>query len=178
MKIISYLPPVLQEIGEFIQMAAAEQDVFDGIDAALTNLKEDLFLSTLTETGVKRWENILGILPKAEDTLETRRFRISALLEGKTPYTFLALKARLTVLCGADGFTAALAPESCTLAVRVALSVRSCYDAVENLLRQMAPANLLVDLSLMYNQHRKFSTVTHAKLAAYTHDQLRNEVFS
>lgn len=178
MRILDYLPPVLREIGEFVQIAAAEQEQFNGIDAALAGMKDDLFLSTLTQAGVRRWEAILGLLPRAEDTLEVRRFRIAALLEGKTPYTFLALKARLAALCGAEGYAAAVSPGTYTLTVRVALSSRSSYDAVADLLAKMVPANLAVDLSLMYNQHIKFSAFTHAQLAAYSHDQLRNEVFA
>ncbi len=175
MKILNYLPPVLREIGDFAQIASAEQEQFDGAEKAVADLKDNLFLSSLIETGVSRWETILGILPKAEDDLPTRRFRVAALLEGKTPYTLLSLKARLAALCGADGFTAALSPGQFALTVRVALTVRSCYEAVERLLCQIVPANLLVDLSLMYNQHQTLSSYTHAQLAAYTHAQLREQ---
>ena len=46
------------------------------------------------------------------------------------------------------------------------------------LLDRVVPVNLTVDLSLRYNQHQTLLGRTHAALAAYTHDQLRNEVLA
>lgn len=61
-------------------------------------------------------------------------------------------------------------------AIRVMLKVKQNYDDVETLLNRIVPENLVLDLSLMYNQHQTLAAFTHAQLAAYTHYFLRNEV--
>ena len=74
------------------------------------------------------------------------------------------------------GFTVTLVGSTFTLSVRVMLTAKQNYDDVETLLNRIVPENLILDLSLMYNQHQTLAAFTHAQLAAYTHYFLRNEV--
>lgn len=74
------------------------------------------------------------------------------------------------------GFTVAMVGSTFTLSVRVMLTAKQNYDDVETLLNRIVPENLILDLSLMYNQHQTLAAFTHAQLAAYTHYFLRNEV--
>jgi len=45
-------------------------------------------------------------------------------------------------------------------------------------LQRVIPANMIIDLRLIYNQHLTLKQFTHAHLQTYTHNQLRNEVIS
>ena len=175
MRIIDYLPPVLRDIGDYSEIAGAEQERFGGFDSALGDRADDLFIFTLTEHGIERWEKLLDITPKSADTLEVRRFRIFAKLSEQTPYTMAALREKQARLCGEDGYTADITPADYTLTVRVALSARGEYEAVTALIERMAPANLIADVSLLYNQHLMFAGYAHAQLGEYTHYELRNE---
>ena len=94
------------------------------------------------------------------------------------PFTMARLQELLGTLCGADGFSAVLAGSAFTLTVRVALTAKQNFDDVESLLGRIVPANLVIDLSLLYNQHQNLADFSYGRLAAYTHDQLRNEVIS
>jgi len=151
LKIIDYLPPVLRDIGDFAEIANAEQAQFDAFDAARGGMADDLFLTTLTENGAKRWESIMNITSKGTDSLETRKFRILVKFNEQTPYTMAALREKLANLCGEDGYTAVLDAGTYTLTVRVALTAKGFYDEVDALLKRVVPANLIVDLSLLYN---------------------------
>lgn len=82
----------------------------------------------------------------------------------------------LVVLKEMYGHTVAMVGSTFTLTVRVMLKVKQNYDDVETLLNRIVPENLVLDLSLMYNQHQTLAAFTHAQLAAYTHYFLRNEV--
>ena len=81
-------------------------------------------------------------------------------------------------LCGEEGFTLALDGADFLLTVRLALTARQMLSDTAALLDRVVPVNLTVDLSLRYNQHQTLLGRTHAALAAYTHDQLRNEVLA
>lgn len=128
-------------------------------------------------TSVKRGDVTTSFAAAAgADASSGRRFRILTKATEQRPFTLRRLKELMTTLCGEDGFTVAMVGSTFTLTVRVMLKVKQNYDDVETLLNRIVPENLILDLSLMYNQHQTLAAFTHAQLAAYTHYFLRNEV--
>ncbi len=174
--LIDYLPQVLKDVREYKSIVAAEEPELVDLWAALENALKDNFINDATENGVLRLESILKIIPKAADTLEDRKFRIKARFNEQLPYTFRTLQERLTTLCGSDGYTCELFNDTYTLKVRIELIVKGQYDAVDDLLERIVPANMVIDLKLIYNQQSTLSQFTHGQLQAYTHNQLRSEV--
>lgn len=177
-KLIDYLPPVIKNAAEFEAIMEAIQPEFVDVETAIINAFNDTFVNDATEVGVKRWEAILNIVPKSVDTLEDRKFRILARLNEQLPYTFRSLDDRLITLCGQNGFTMELFNDIYTLKVRIELVVKGQYEAVEQLLKRIVPANLVIDLDLRYNQHEKLKNYTHGQLSAFTHSHIRNEVLT
>jgi hypothetical protein len=176
--LIGYLPEVIKKIREYQALMYGEQpeifDLFIGIDTALNNQ----FIITATEYGVERWEKILGIVPKATFTLDERKFTILAKLSEQLPFTYRMLEQMMTQLCGEDGFRITLQNEIYTLNVSVDLTAANNFNDVDALLKRTCPANLIINLTLEYNQHQTLKPFTHAQLQAWTHYQLRNEVLS
>lgn len=177
-KLIDYLPPVIKNAAEFEAIMEAIQPEFVDVETAIINAFNDTFVNDATEVGVKRWESMLNIAPKSVDTLEDRKFRILARLNEQLPYTFRSLDDRLITLCGQNGFTMELFNDIYTLKVRIELVVKGQYEAVEQLLKRIVPANLVIDLDLRYNQHEKLKNYTHGQLSAFTHSHIRNEVLT
>ena len=173
---IEYLPPMLQTIREFKALIDAEQPEASDLWDALDDVLDDQFINDATANGVSRWEKILTIAPKGGSTLPERKLQILARLNEELPYTFAKLKNQLEALCGVDGYSVVLSNSTYTLTVRVGLTAKDSFDAVDNLLDRVIPANILIDVSLEYNTHQTLSALTHAQLAAYTHDELRSEV--
>jgi len=178
--LIDYLPQVLKEVRELKLIFQSEQteiaDLWISIDNAFNNQFVETFTIDSTEYGVSRWEKILGIVPKATETLDARKFRILTRLNELIPYTLTTLKQQLEALCGSDGYSLTLKNEIYTIEVKVNLIVKSKFDDVAALLRRVVPANMVIDLKLIYNQQLTLSQFTHGQLQAYTHNQLRSEV--
>ena len=61
-----------------------------------------------------------------------------------------------------------------TLKVRLALNVKSNYDDVAALLKRVVPANIIIDLDLLYNRYMDLN-YTHDYLSQYTYKQVRDE---
>ena len=59
-RLISYLPPILQNIEEFKALYGTEDYEIDDLYAALEILLKDQFVHEATENGIKRWEKILS----------------------------------------------------------------------------------------------------------------------
>lgn len=163
---------------EFQQLDTAENAEISAARGELADIVADNFIETLTERGCSRWEKMLSISPKTTDDVVIRRFRIMSKLNEELPFTFKGLKRQLAILCGQDGFTAELDNSKYTLSVLVALTAKNQFEEVGALLEREVPANIMISLALKYNQHLTLAPLTHKELAAFTHEQLRNEVLS
>ena len=173
--LIDYVPQILKEVKELEALLAAEQPeaelLWDSLDAAL----ENQFVQSAGEYGISRWEKNLAVTPRDSDTLDDRRFRVSARLAAQLPYTERRLRRSLSDLCGPDGYTVAVNGGEYKLTVRIALTSAKNYGDAESMVRRMAPANLIVDISLLYNQYFKLEGFTHGELTAKTHGSIRSE---
>lgn len=175
--LIEYLPEFLRDVKEYQAiLKMAEQPEMVELWEAEENALKDQFIVDATENGISRWEKILGITPKATDSLDVRRFSILARINEQIPFTLTTLKEQLESLCGEDSYDVNLDAPNYTLSVRIALTAESSFDDVKLFLKRVVPCNLIVDLSLKYNQHEQYKSFTHENLATYTHEQLRNEV--
>lgn len=174
--LIKHLPEILQVVQEFRQLAEIENPEIEKLWACLEEALNEQFVGSASTYGIKRWESMLNILPKATDTPNERRFRILTRLNEQLPYSFRMLARQLASLCGTEGYSLEAKTDKYTLVVRVALTAKANFDDVAGLLERTVPANIIIDLSLKYNQHKTLKKFTHQQLAAHTHDELRNEV--
>jgi len=177
-KILDLWPPIMQELKEFQRIAEIEWPLFEQIEQAIEDIVNDQFIQTATEKGIARRERMLKISPFADDTLETRRFRVQGAWNDKLPYTYRVLLERLDSLCGPDGYVIELNTGEYRLNIKIELTKKRMFDEVVKITRHMVPANILVTVELRYNQHITLANFTHGQLGQYTHYQLRNEVIS
>ena len=176
--LIEYLPENLRDVGEnkaILTMAEQPEMVssWDAVDNALN----DQFILDATENGVSRLEKIMKVAPKADQSLDERKFALLTRNNEQVPFTFSSLERQLELLCGENGYDVTRDVENKILTVRVALVAKHNYDDVEALLERIVPADMIIDLSLKYNRHNKFASLTHEELQNFTHERLRNEVF-
>ena len=177
-RLIDYLPPYVQEYVEIREIMKAEQPEFEAAWVACENALNNQYIRDMDVYGVTRWESMLGIVPKATDTLEERKFRILTRLNSELPYTLARLKEALITLCGIDGFTIELQAAQYHIIVKLAVSNKNNYDDVVDLLKKMIPANMTQYVEMMYNNYILVGLYTHEQLASFTHNQIRNEVFT
>lgn len=175
-KLIDYLPNVLKELEEFKQLMTAEQKQIDELWDFIYAILDEAFVDTAEGIGLKRWETILNITPLDTDSIEVRRMRIHARMLEDVPYTWNSFKQMLGSLCGEDGFTLELKNQEYTLVIKVALKSKKLKDEVVKMAERVVPANLILDIDLMYNTHGILRGYTHGQLREFTHGQLRNEV--
>ena len=156
--LLSYLPPVLQELEEFKQIMNTESEEFNLLVKEYQNLLSDQFVHEATENGLSRWEKILGINPKPTDTPESRRWEILNRLNIKIPYTWTMLKNKLYALYG-DSYIIKLISDTYTIQIRVPQElsdseIRSTYTMLE----VIVPANMIIDIQRDINLKMKERT--------------------
>lgn len=171
--VLSYLPPVLQDVYEMQAVSQAENSELSRLWQGAEDAMNDQFVETATENGVSRWEKMLLLSPKGTDTLPERKFRIQSALSGRLPFTVWALREQLDGLCGPGNYALTVDHPNFKVTVLLALAAQENYDTVCDLLRKMLPANLQVEISLMYNRYGYLSSWPHGMLNPYSHKLLK-----
>lgn len=174
--ISKWFDPKLADLADMQEIIKAVDAELDNVRTEQARILNNFFIQTADETAITRYEKMLGILPKASETLDDRRFRLLTLYKGDLPYTYLALKHELEDIVGAENLEMTLDPAACTLEVYIGLAVRSQCDTVYDIVKKMLPANIALTYSLKYNQHGTLAKYTHAQLAELTHYHLRNQI--
>ena len=177
-KLIDYLPPFMQVYRELKSIMDTEQVEVDYLWLKVEDALCDQFILDATEHGVKRWESMLGISPKDTDSLNERKFRILTKLNQELPYTLRKLEQALTNLCGNDMFSINVNSAEYHIEIKLGVGNQNNYQEVVDVLKKMIPANMTQRVQIMYNNHNVLSKFTYAEMTAYTHERLRNEVFT
>lgn len=169
----NYWLPLLRELHEFKEIAKAEEPELIALLEAVDKTRDNMFIQTADEDGVSRFEKILSIYPSAEDSLETRRFRVQTKWNDQLPYTERELHNRLTSLCGEDGYVLTISYNDYTVDVAVALSNKDALPLVRELLTQIVPCNMVTTARLLYNTYAWMMDATHDELSAFTYSGVR-----
>lgn len=176
-QLINYLPEFLREVREYKAILTdAVQPEIDELHKNIERILNNQYIETADEYGVSRWEKMLKISPQATASLDNRKFTILTRMNEQLPYTMTSLKQRLENLCGKDGYSVEVDANAFKLKVGVALTSRSSFNDVELMLEKVVPANMVLEVTLIYEQHENWTAYTHKQLSAYTHEQLRNGV--
>ncbi|MDU1348260.1 putative phage tail protein [uncultured Clostridium sp.] len=176
MRVRDYWIEDIKDIKEFKLIDEIENPEIDKLNKDIADLIDDQFIQTATEKGIARREKILKIAPFADDTLETRRFRVLARWNEQLPYTYRVLINKLNQLCGEDGYTVILNAGQYTLNIKIARIKKRMFDEVKLMARKIVPCNLAINVVIMYNQHSTLRNFTHGQLRNYTHKGTREEV--
>ncbi len=175
-KLQDYLPPVLLKTYEFPLLCKTEQPEFDRLNAAATAVLDAQFVTTAGERGIARYEKIFKITPMDTDTLDERRFRVLARINAQLPFSVRRLRQQLETLCGADGYKLEVNGGVYTLTVKVALTAKRNQQAVEELLADIVPANMVCTTSLLYNTWEQIKKLTWGELKKLTWREIKEEV--
>ena len=162
------IPPVIENIEEIKAIYDAEEKVGQQLENEIRDRDLDTCIRTSTEYGIARREKILKIQPQDTDSLEDRKFRVLTKWYDDCPYTNQDLINRLDNLLGNGNYTLVILPETMELKCLVELTRKQMYNDFEQLLEEIVPLNMTIDIGLRYNQHDTLHGFTHDYLHTYT----------
>ena len=175
-KLNEYLPSILLKTYEFPLLCDTEHREFARLNTAVDEVLDAQFVSTVGEQGIARYEKIFKITPMDTDTLAERRFKVLAKINAQLPFSVRRLRQQLETLCGADGYKLELDGDRYTLTVKVALTAKRNQQAVEELLADIVPANMVCTTSLLYNTWEQIKKLTWGELKKLTWREIKEEV--
>lgn len=170
---IRYFPQHVANIEEFKRIAAVYdkklQVVWDDLSQMQTNKRFD----DMDEEECSKWEQMLKIKITGEETLGDRRRNIKGIWASGLPYTARKFKEVLDAMVGPEYYSLDINQANKTLKVDLMLDVIMKDTYIYNLMRAMAPADMIVTVSIVFNRNRAFKGYTNADLKKYTNHELK-----
>lgn len=170
---IRYFPQHVANIEEFKRIAAVYdkklQVVWDDLSQMQTNKRFD----DMDEEECSKWEQMLKIKITGEETLGDRRRNIKGIWASGLPYTARKFKEVLDAMVGPEYYLLDINQANKTLKVDLMLDVIMKDTYIYNLMRAMAPADMIVTVSIVFNRNRVFKGYTNADLKKYTNHELK-----
>lgn len=174
-ELLSYIPDYLREYDEMKAVQQVLQTEIQRLEDETEAVFYNQFIKECDLRGIKRYEDMLKLQCLDDTELANRKLKLLSRWNRKIPYTRVVLKEELALLCGKDGYTLDIRPDK-TIIVKVALKNKSSFAEVAKMLEEFVPCNMVINLSLLYNQHGTIRQLTHRQLRAWKHGQIRNEV--
>lgn len=103
-KLIEFLPPLMQSFGEIQEIMGVEEKWMDKLEDGIRKIYDNAFIEDCDEYGIRKYENLLGILLEPEDKLDTRKLRVLTRWNSTIPYTYRTLIRQLNILCGVNNY--------------------------------------------------------------------------
>lgn len=171
-----YLPPVVLQIRDVAQVLSVEQPFFAAAWQKVEQALLEQLIMQAGEYGIGRWENLLRIDGKESLSLEERRRAVLLRLNEQLPFTIARLRQLLAANVPEGEYVLTLDAAAYTLHVFLELSSKAYAPALRELLRRVVPANLQLDLQLLFNTYGRLAQYKHQDLAGLRHWEIREEV--
>lgn len=142
--LLSFLPEFVQEYREIKHIMNSEQPEIQKLEDETEIIKNNQFILSCDIDGIARFENLLGITPKPDDTLDARKSRVITRWNDSIPYTYKGLKEKLNVMCGEGNYLLIPSFNEYGLEIVVSLPLSSQADELDYMLSYMIPANIVV----------------------------------
>lgn len=172
--LINHLPPFVQEYREIQYIAHAENPEFQALVDLSETVKNNMFVVRANETGIARYEEMLGLTPTKDDDLESRRARVLSKYTNTSMYTYRGLIERLDAVCGVGNYTVELYPAEYTIKIMLNLRAKNLLGAIKPMIDEMIPANMICVYEITYNTHGDLAQYPHYLLKQFTHQELRD----
>lgn len=142
--LLSFLPEFVQEYREIKHIMNSEQPEIQKLEDETEIIKNNQFILSCDIDGIARFENLLGITPKPDDTLKSRKSRVITRWNDSIPYTYKGLKEKLNVMCGEGNYLLIPSFNEYGLEIVVSLPLSGQADELDYMLSYMIPANIVV----------------------------------
>lgn len=150
MKISDYAPKLYKNNIEMINIINSEEVEFENsIKKDISDTFKNTFAKTATETGIRRYEELLEIpLDENKDNLEYRRARILAKLSTSGVLTYRWLENNLLSLVGENNYQIMLDPKNYSLDINISDVYKNTAETLYSIYRPLIPSNLSLLVNL------------------------------
>ena len=140
--LIARLPDFMQDYDEMRRLYDSQNPEFDLLWRDVDRLRNNLFILSADEEGLRRFERVLQISPFPGDTLEARRLRVLVLWNDNVPYTIRWLYQMLAERVGVNNFIVDRDVENSFITVSIITDDLSLLAEMRRMLRLKIPSSM------------------------------------
>ncbi len=144
--LIGYLPLFVAEYKEIQQIMNTENPEFYLLENEAERVRNNQYIISCDENGIKRFEKLLNIVPLPDDTLDSRKSRCLMRWNETIPYTYKSLVNRLDLICGEGNYQLVLKPNDYEIEIVVSLELYGQTDELNKILSYILPANIAANV--------------------------------
>lgn len=141
-RVEKFFPAVLSKAKEFQAIAAVENPELRFLYQKAVKWLLNTFVFDLDIDGAKRWENMLGIIPEAGDSLSKRKQKILIVINHSLPYTERSFQNMLDSIFGAGNVKEIVEYDKYAVWLDVAAGLMFKVKELLNYARPIIPANM------------------------------------
>ena len=141
-KLIDYLPMFVREYREIREIMKTENPEFQKAEDETEIIFNNQFIKSCNQDGISRFEDLMGITPEINDTLESRISRVLTRWNDNVPYTFIVLCQKLDTLCGKENYTIIRDINKYKMNILTHLELTGQVEELDYILDYMIPANI------------------------------------
>ena len=168
-------PDVVIDIREIKACVDAGANVGRVLENYLEEIDRNITIKTAEESGIQHREKILGIQPLDTASLEERKVEVLLRWWSSPVYTETTLRQKLDAVLGRENYILDIELNKKQVSCQVEVTRKHMIKGVEDLFEQMVPLDYLLEITLRYNQYKKYKPYTYKQLKEKTYYQLRNE---
>jgi hypothetical protein len=157
-QLLNHLPLFVQEYKEIMEIMKTENPEFQSAVDETEIIMNNQFIESCDIKGIARFENLMGITPESNDTLESRISRVLTRWNDVVPYTYIILCRKLNTLCGKDNYEIERNINEYKMDITTHLELPGQTEELDYLLDYMMPVNIVVTSKNIMNLNMEDGT--------------------
>lgn len=162
MKTIEYIPNFLQNVREFKIMSNLEDEELEKLKLQIDNILKEVIVNTSEDYGLQRYEKIYNINVVSND-IDVRRFNIISKINNNAPFTYRWLDNKLKQLVGENNYKINIEYDNYKVIISIAYLFGDIANTLQKDLRELLPANLVLQINLFSNCNLYLASIVHEK---------------
>lgn len=173
--LLGHLPLYLQNFREMQGIMNAEEPELQLVEDTSETIKDNMFVISADEEGIKKFETMFGLKPLPNDNIYNRQAMVLSLFTNTVVHTLRGLIERLNAICGVGNYTVELIPDAYTINIGLHVHVKKLINTVTSMSADMIPANMICECVIIPNSHEVLSQYPTYFLEQFTHEELSYE---
>lgn len=132
----------MQQFAEIKEITGIEDTWMDNIQEQARKILDNAFIQDCGIQGIKRYENMLGLMPDIAASLDNRKQDVLMHMNNKPPYTYRTFIKKLELLYGAGNYKVSGELEKYTIDVVIHSELCGQKKVLETMLGWFLPVNM------------------------------------
>ena len=138
-------PVIIKEIHDIEQIYKINDKQIADLEYALEQLEKNILPDTMSLEMIEKWEKLLKLFPRSEDSLDDRRLSVKRKISERLPYSYRVIQRRIKELCD-NGFKLWISDDRTEMVVTTSLRAERQIEIIEELLENLLPLNVSYEL--------------------------------